>query len=494
MSTVEAPKRELHPAFVARMGDGKRSSPREEVDVEGAWSLADFGSACPTRGLDAGSRMDPYWDGLWSAGSSGSWASISLARQQQEVGLGRLPKGIDLPEDEASVILRDPSGWADRLSLLGSLFAWRTMTAEQAAAFTGARHLASPRDPSIAALFSSEILDLGGFAHGLFNTGVGNRGALYRTGRGYAFERKLMDRMTWAEWLSVTGGQSWSPSSSYDRHNVLATELGLRTAEFCEVGTVLGERFSNLDLLAGSAIGLAPLSSARAADLTVVRPDGLRVAFEVTASTGVSQHLYKKVRRWAQLLSETPFESSGLSVLFVVAQRPEELYGKNAGAPRSAMYQAIAAACREFPGSSRDRTSARMGVATWREWFPARGLVSDAFFGLRAWRPTGSGDGLWERADFLDAGSVGFDPADPEAMRAVISNAAILGGTPHWLRGRAEPPELWPLLLRHAEMDSIPQPTPVRPNRSRGATMGKGVGAAGDAKPPPRLLGLPRSR
>lgn len=385
--------------------------------------------------------------------------------------------------------------------MLGALFSWRTMTVEQMAAFVGQARLASTLDPSPAALFASGVLDLGVFSNGLHNTDLTGRGAVYRTGKGNAFDTLVKDRLSWPEWISVTGGQRWSPSTNYDRHNILGTELALRLAEFTDVGTVLGERFSSLDMLVGSGLGKASLShDQRAADLCAVRSDGMRVVFEMTANTGT--HFYNKVSRWARLLAENPLETSGLCVVFVIIQHPERLAERNGYIPRATTYQAIAAATKEFPGSARDRVAERMGVATWREWFPDRGLVHDAFFTLRADRPTGRGADLWEPCDFFDPNPTAaasadvagrpFTPRDPAAMTAVLDNAALLGNTPHWLRERRDPPTLWPHLLANAGVERIPVPTPARPNRTKGRALGEAVGAAGPAKPPARLLGLPR--
>lgn len=475
-----------------------RVTPPERFDPDGAWSFNDLGSACPTPGLDAANRFDPYWDGLWGTGSAASWLSIDLARRQSSVGLGSLPAELDLTHEEALETLRSSRGWQQRLAMLGAIFSWRTMSVEQTAAFVGDARLTSTLNPSPASLFASGVIDLGIYSNGLRNTDLTGRGAVYRTGKGTMFNTEVKNMLSWAEWISVTGGQRWTPSSNYDRHNMLATELALRLAEYTEVGTVLGERFSSLDHLVGSGLGNPSLAhDQRAADLCAVREDGMRIVFEMTANTGT--HFHNKVARWARILAENPLETSGLCVVFVVIQHPERLAEHDGFIPRARTYQAIAAATKEFPGSARDRVAERMGVATWREWFPERGKVHDSFFTLRVDRPTGRGDALWEPADMLSptettpgVAARPFVAHDPERMRAILDNAALLGNTPHWLRARRDPPPLWPLLMENAGVTEIPKPTPARPGRTKGRDLGQGVGAARAAKPPARLCGLAR--
>lgn len=475
--------------------DRKRITPNERFEPNNAWDMADFGSPVADLGLDAANRLDPYWDGLWGAGSAASWLTADLGRRQTKAGLGRLPAPLNIDTEKAVAHVNSPRGWQQRLALLGSLFSYRTMTAEQAAAMVGDKFLATATAPSVANLFASGVLDLGVFSNGLVETDLTGRGAVYRPGKGDAFDETLKDNLSWPEWCSVTGGQRWAPATNYDRHNILGTELALRLAEFTDIGAVLGERFSSVDLLAGSGIGQPEMvGDQRAADLTAVRSDGMRIVFEMTANTGT--HFNKKVEKWAQLLAERPLETSGLTVVFVIVQHPERMADDDGYIPRARTYQAIAAATKQYPGSTRDRVAERMGVATWREWFPARGKVHDAFFTLRVDRPTGpSGAGLWEPADMLDpSGPIGmpFTAHDPEAMTAILDNAALLGQTPFWLRERHDPAPLWPLLLKNAGLTRVPTPSPARPERTSGRPLGRGVGAAGDAKPPRRLLGLTR--
>ncbi|WP_248581578.1 hypothetical protein [Nocardioides sp. InS609-2] len=468
-----------------------RHTPPERFDPDNSWHFSDLASACTVEGADAASRHDPWWDDLWGAGGGASWTSATTAARHMAAGVGELPTQLAMPEAEAIESFCSPSSkraaWGSRLALAGSLFSWRTMSAQQAAALTGDAGLTSPLHPAVSAGFASHLLDLGVFVSGLNRASFLTGETLLRPSRSTVYDEEIAPRLTMPERVAVTGGLDWVHTAQWDQHNVLATELGLRAAEYAEVGTVLGERFCTVDLLAGSGLGRTPIvGDQRSADLCIVRPDGMRVAIEITRT--ISKTFTNKVRKWAQLLAERPMAISGLTVVFVVMTPTA----------RAATYQAIAAACKEFPGAKADRVAARMGVASWREWFPSRHRICDAFFTLRADRPIGRGAELWQPADFLDSGSsnlaVPFTARDRAAMTAVISNAALLGQTPYWLRQRGQEsgdvPAMWPLLLRDAGVTSVPVPTPARPNRTKGRALGEAVGAAGPTGVPVRLRGL----
>lgn len=495
-----APTRRGKPFQVAtdRLGDPHRippkdpkaknpkTTPPERWDPEGAWRLSDLASACPIEDVDAAHRLDPYWDGLWDQDGAITWHEAQMARTRKDRNLGAIPKGLNMSQAAALERFEAAPNIRERAALLGAVHSWRTLTTDHAAAFVGSKPLRSETNGAVATAWAAGIIDLGRLALSMQTGNVGP--AVLRPAKGDVFESLLKDRLTWPEWVAITGGQEWMPPGrGRDRHDLIATELGLRFAEYTEIGTVLGERFSTVDLLAGSGLGRTPIvGDTRAADLTVVREDGLRIAIEITKS--VSTHFGHKVERWAQLLAERPLDESGLCVVFLVAD-PDV---------RAKVYQAIAAASKEFPGTVRNRVAERMGVATWREWFPAHGLVDPAFMALRVDRPTGRGAGLWEPCDMLDPrpgllphGAYGrpFAPRKPEAMTAVLDNAAVLGQTPVWLRARRDPPELW-RLLGNGAATRPPVPSPVRPNRSTGHIPGTPRGVAGPVRPLPRLRGL----
>jgi hypothetical protein len=227
----------------------------------------------------------------------------------------------------------------------------------------------------------------------------------------------------------------------------LATELGLRVAEYADrVATVLPESYSRLSQLAGPEAPSGyprPKSSRRAADLTVVRDDGLKIALELTASRG--SNLERKVRAYARLFAGGVH---GLVVVFVVAPSIDAA-APAPGKVRNLVQRVIEEQVREMPGSSFDPTAHRFGVVSWEDWFPGPGLVSEQFFHLTAQRSLDAGLGRWQAAAFLDEASVTLDPerhgpikvAEDRWLRPV-EFARLLGSTPHWMRGSPHPAAL----------------------------------------------------
>ena len=183
------------------------------------------------------------------------------------------------------------------------------------------------------------------------------------------------------------GRQPWSSASQFDRHNLLAAELGLRLFEYADIGTVLGEKLSSIELLAGSGLGRSlPFPDRRSADLTIVRPDGLRIAIELTATT--TGRFREKVERWAKLLADQPLQHSGLVVVFVIAN-PIERHGASGKNSRNAAATVINQMCRQYPGWVGNRVAERIAIADWQEWFPERHTLSQHFFDLRCLTPSG---------------------------------------------------------------------------------------------------------
>ncbi|OZB79924.1 MAG: hypothetical protein B7X32_20400, partial [Microbacterium sp. 13-71-7] len=218
-------------------------------------------------------------------------------------------------------------------------------------------------------------------------------------------------------------------------------------AEFCDVATVLGEQLCTFELLTGT-----PVAGKGAADVCIVRPDGLRIAVEMTASIP-GQSVERKVDRWCEMLSRTPVQDSGLVVLFVNAPHQD---ASQAAVTYSldVVKKAISGSVRRHPGTASSPTAERIGVVSWQALFPSAGQVSSDFPTLPVTRPTGrgylmGGDDLhlWERADLLDPGTL---PLAPNAARdAIVDNARVLRGTPFFLRGDGGP-DLTALAVRNA--------------------------------------------
>lgn len=453
--------------------------------------LSELTSKCTDYSLAAPSRIDPYWGGQWALNSDAVWSSAKLAQRQKSSGIGRLPVVFQIEEEKAVRNVLSPRGWRERLDLLSVVDSWRTVSAEQAATFTGHRLLANPTTSGVPSLFAANIIDLGSFSSGLFGARTPMSNLIYRPSYSRMMDESVVPHLTFAERVSVTGGYGWTSGGQYDRHNLLATELGLRVAEYLKVGTVLGEKMSTYDLLAGSGLGreFSNEGAAKRADLTIVRPDGMRIAVEITAS--MSDNFDAKVRSWAKLLSERPLETSGLTVMFVAADHPEKIRANtDAGVSsvRGRIYSAIKRAVKEFPGTSADRIAARMGVATWREFFPAAHSVSERFMGLTADFALGGPDESWKSVDMLDSSALPFVPSPCFDAEAVMTNASHLGSVPHWLRTQLVSDTLLWHCLDSAGLSGIPMPGPARPNRSKGRGLSQGVGAAGPTAPPERLL------
>ncbi len=439
-------------------------------------------SACPTPDVATANRVDPFYAGLWATGSQASWLSVEQAHAQQREGLGRLPAHLDADRKTALDRLTGPA-LPKRLNAMGALDMWRTLTGEQAAALTGDVELAG-KARTWTDLFASGVADTGIFSNGLFNTQGTARGTLYRPSRTTVFQQKVRPHLTYPEMVSVTGGYPWESGSQFDRHNLLAVELGLRTAEWCPgVGTVLGEKLSGFDLLSHTGASDFTIGGSQAAaDVTVVREDGLRIAVEVTASTGPS--FDAKVERWAKLIAKHRLADTGIVVVFVVAPRPDKHVQVKEVAV--AVRKAVAKASRAYPGVNFDRTADRMFVAEWTSWFPEPRHVDRSFLTLAAYKPSGPADQLWKPALLLEPRVVPFTPNNPDTAQAILRNASMLRGVPHWLRRKDTPP-LWPQKVSELGYPGIPVPAASRPETYKGKPLGQGHGVSGATKPPKRL-------
>lgn len=452
--------------------------------VDEAIHTAMLDSACPDPDLATPSRADPYWDELWAPGSTALWSTARTARRRRAHGVSRTRARAPMDEAQALRTLSGNRGRADRHATWAALQSWRTVTAEQLAALSGSRYVLDPDYSQIAASFALDVLDIGRLAnHTEGVPGIG-RNTLYRPSASDAFTRHLEPTLTAPEWLSVTAGQPWSFGGQYDRHNVLSTELALRAAEYLPVGAVLGETLSSVDLLAGAGLGRKlPHADNRRADGTLIRTDGLRIAFELTAT--VSQAFTNKVRRWAQLIDSRTLESSGLTVVFIAASHPDRSLHRNSTDTRTPIYKAVAQVLKEFPGRGVNSPAARIGVASWEEWFPDRHLVSEDFLNLRADFAVNDATGpdRWAARDLL--GDYPFTPWHTFDATAVIENSRLLAASPHWLR-RGDHTHLIGTPMDRAGVE-IPHPAPAKPHLVTGRALGAGVGNGGDAKLPRRL-------
>ncbi|HEX9225148.1 MAG TPA: hypothetical protein VF885_00655 [Arthrobacter sp.] len=439
-------------------------------------------SACTIDEVATHNRADPYWDQLWAPGSQAVWATAAMERVRVDAGTGPVRRRHRMPRAEAMRQLTSNKGRADRLAGWSVLDSWRTVSAEQMAAFTGSAVFLDPDCNNIAASFCTDVLDLGTYSHPSRRLPGMNRGTLYRPGNSDAFEQLIAPTLTFPEWVSVTGGTPWSTGGQYDRHNMLAAELALRAAEYLPVGAILGEKHASVDLLAGSGLGRSVKNpDNRRADGVLIRPDGMRIAYELTATASTA--FENKVRRWARIISERPLETSGLTIVFIAAPHPDRAdTGRD---PRSEIYRRLTKVLTEFPGTGKDSPAARIGVATWDEWFPARHEISESFFTLTADFALGDGRGAqkWVPRELL--GGYDFEPWHTFDAKAVVENAPLIAASPHWLRGGEHTHLIGTPMERAGE--EAPQPGPVRPELGMPLPLGAARGVSGDAKLPPRL-------
>jgi hypothetical protein len=263
-------------------------------------------SACPDDELATHSRRDPYWDRLWAPGSQATWSSRPLLQQRKDTNPSAVNSRFLMDEDEAMRLLTINQGRRERLAAWGALDSWRTVSAEQLAAITGSRLFQNSASSNVAASISLNLMDIGTYSAPGVTEAALDRNCLYRPSNSEVFDKLIAPELTWPEWISVTGGYPWSGGGQYDRHNLLSTELALRAAESLPIGAVLGEKFSTVDLLAGSGLGKkVKKPDNRRADGTIVRTDGMRIAYELTATA--SKSFENKVRRWAQRIRVTKF-------------------------------------------------------------------------------------------------------------------------------------------------------------------------------------------
>ena len=397
-------------------------------------------SRCPDPALRAAVRADPYWGGLWGNSSTATWLSRATAERMQAAGLGRMRASESRwTREEAMDRICAARGKQARLAALASVAMWRTVTVEQVASLVGQRRWAARTSTDRDLLWAAGLVHKGRPVSQMKWAALP---MLLRPDPDGRFDR-LSPGLTYEQWLGVCCGYPWSWGTQQDRHNVLATEIALRVAEWCDVGTVFGELLGKLALLAPTA-GL-PATSTRSADAVLVRRDGLKIAVEVTAT--ITGDMKKKIGRWVQTLAADTTRST--AVLFLDTGHPD----RSGDAAAQAIRRAVEAASRASMDAVLADVASRICVARWQDWFPAPGLVSRTFPWLPAQRPTGRSDDdsdqRWQPVNLLDPLDMHVGK-DPSAGLASLRNSHLLYGVPHWLRDPAAAPDLSEFLMRQA--------------------------------------------
>ncbi|MBC9927391.1 hypothetical protein [Leucobacter sp. cx-169] len=408
----------------------------------------------------AAERLDPFWDYVWSRGSVAQWRSRRKEQSRRYAGVGRAASWFHTDAEfvEAAGANLHRARREVKLGVMGALDSWRTMTAQQASAFLGESCLLTSSAQLVRELYALDLVDVGsdaGFSDKRV-TGDDVREWLIRPTRSTQFQKLIAPTLTFPESVHLTGGDAYLTGGQYDRHNVLATELGLRLAEFTRAAAVLGEKWCGATELLFEGWGrTTPYPSLQnRADLAVVRPDGLRVAIEMTASAG-GKSFDRKVAKWAQQLAVQPLSEQGTVVLFVVCGEQHPKTG-DTDALRRQVQAAIVRAVRSFPGNPGNLVAERMLVASWTDWFPGRHQLIDNFDKLPAWYPAkmvgAQGmEQVWAQTELFNQAAFPYAPAAGLDPLAVAANARTLAATPHWMREDDIPQiafdavkEMWP--------------------------------------------------
>lgn len=402
------------------------------MSIEGhettAHDLSTLPSRCPDPELRADQRIDPYWAPLWNVGSTAVWLSRSNAERMAAAGLAT-PRALELSRtvEEATLQLAHGTRSKFRLATLAALAMWRTATDQQVASIIGSPNITFPRSVDRDVLWASGLVQRGQFISGMPRTRLPG---LLRVSNTHKLDL-LESMLSYRDLIGVTSGQPWRWGSQHDRHNLLATELALRAAEYTNVAGVFGEQL-------GPAVLLHPECganrSSRTADAVMVRGDGMRIAVEMTSSA--TDNMTSKIARWVDVL--TSDKSRGLAVVFVEMPHPDREEHVNRKLERIIVESTgtMSAALADVP--------ARMMVARWREWFPGYHQATRSFLSLSAHRPTGrrAGKGrlssVWESVSLLDPFDLVFEHPRDDSLE-ILENQNLLYGIPYWLRTGAGP-------------------------------------------------------
>lgn len=398
----------------------------------GTVALLSAKSRCRPGVKGVGYRADPFYGQIWPGTHTGGqvvWMSYSQAVSAEQAGVWSVRGGMpDMTPDEALDFLENHKHRNIAVGIVASVVAWQAATEDHLAAILGRRWGLGDESKMLTALWVSGML-----SHGSFVAGSKQRKGkvtlpdVWRVGD-YRRIEKFLNRVSYAEWLSVTGGQHWRTNSAVGRHGIMATELSIRAGELCpSLGAVYGERFAKWKLLVPGD------TSGRVADAVWVRSDGLKIAVEVTASTG--QKLHKRAREWAEVLARDT--DSELFVLFVDVSPHRSIWSDVQKALRNATSESLDATIAE--------SNRRLAAARWDDWFPAVGQVSQDFSSL----PCVNGRG--EAVDLADPFSVPYGAGPSPALL----NSPLIWSVPVWMRSTYDTPDLSDVIRSQAGLPLV---------------------------------------
>lgn len=405
----------------------------------GAPQTSPFGEFVPLSSLDsraparhrAADRQELYYTAMWDSVRDATWEGAHLAQ------FGIDHEGYTPTKRIARMMQRDPvtSLWTPAaMRFYATAAMWNCANAQQFAAFTGYNGWMSKVSGAIPDT-AQQI-----WAHGLIESGkMSYRNPLptaVRLGPSKHFTA-VGDALSMGQWLSVTGGVAPRRTTGSTRHDMLASELGLRVAEYCDVTSVIGESLGLLSHVTHTEGG-----GFRRADVVAVRPDGLKICFEMTGHPG---GVADKIDAYVDALSRCPDRS--VAVVFINAARaPKRGVAFNARRMRLALSKRIL----EDPVARAAKLGQRMFVADWSEWFGA-GTIIDNFADLPVWGlhpdasvPRGEIEGTWRQ---VKVGNAEATPWAPNSQDSFDRTARLLSGS-HTLYGM-------PYFLRDESLDSL---------------------------------------
>lgn len=363
----------------------------------------------------ARARTDLYWPPLmWAGGTELAWESRDVA---EHLGTLRGRDATTSTADAAYAVL------GDRVSvdLLAVLVEWGTATAEQLYAIAGHPYeVADPRSWARQPLPLRRLWLAGLVERGTSLSPAAELPVTLRLRKGKELAA-LLRRLDAKQLAWVTGARPVAGPTRGDRHNLLATEVGLLLAEHClDLTAVTGPTSALLHALDFS--GRTPPGRA-GADLALHFESGERIAIEITASANPAA-LKRKVRRWCDFLGDVDIEHIAVRVLWLDVADPERQTPAEVWSPLTRIV-------RDELGSRMPMQAARiahrMHLARWRDWIMPAG-PTDGVAWMDAFRLIGDG---WDEEMMIDPWGAG---RCDEPLLSIVQAANRSAGCPAVLR------------------------------------------------------------